>query len=416
MFRIANLISGAAIVFAASSVLGGQFDWPEWRGPDRDGVSSDQNLMTEWPAGGPEVVFNITGIGGGYSGVAVANGRIYTMGERESGSFLFALNEEDGEIIWEKQVGRAGAPGWGDFAGPRSTPTVDGERVYALSHYGELVCVEAEDGEEVWRVHLVDDLGGKRPEWGFAESPLVDGERLVCTPGGGEGAIAALNKQTGEVLWRTEGLTDEAGYSSIVIATFGELRQYVQLTPESVVGVDPASGFELWRAARKGKTAVIPTPVVKPPFIYVTSGYGAGCNLFKVTRNGTDFAVEEVYANKLIVNHHGGVVLMDGYIYGHSDTEGWVCQDLETGEAMWNERRQQRKGSIAGFPGHLILRAEANEGTVVLLKATPDGFTERGRFDQIGRSDKNSWPHPVIANGRLYLRDQGRLLAYKIRE
>jgi outer membrane protein assembly factor BamB len=388
--------------------------WHQWRGPNRDGISLETGLLQQWPAGGPPLAWKAENLGAGYSGVSVAGGKIFTMGDGPDESLVIALDEATGERLWSARVGKPG--GGGGYPGPRCTPTVDGDLVFALGQYGDLVCLETQTGKEVWRKHLVTDFGGKMMSgWGYSESPLVDGNKVLCTPGGGQGTVVALDKATGAVLWRTQKLKDAAAYSSIVTGEIGGKKQYVQFTDASVFGLDPESGQVLWRAARKGRTAVIPDPVIHDDHVYVTSGYGIGCNLFKVSKAGQQFSAEEVYSNKVMINHHGGVVRRGDYLYGYSDGRGWTCQEFKSGEAAWTERSKLAKGSIAYADGKLYLRAESGRGTVLLIEASPGGFIEKGRFDQPDRSDKHSWPHPVIANGKLYLRDQGVLLCYDLK-
>jgi outer membrane protein assembly factor BamB len=290
---------------------------------------------------------------------------------------------------------------------------VDGELLYSLDQWGELVCFATATGVEKWRKDLVKDLSGSRPGWGFAEAPLVDGDKVIVTPGGSQGAIAALDKKSGVVLWRSKEFTDAPHYSSIIIAEIGGVRQYIQLTAASVAGVAAADGKLLWRAARRGDTAVIPTPLQQDGFVYVTSGYGAGCNLFQVNANGGNFAVQQVYANKIMVNHHGGVIKVGDLVYGYSDSKGWTCQDFKTGAAKWQNKERLGKGSISFADGHFYLRAES-KGIVALIEASPAGYKEHGRFTPPDLSGKETWPHPVIANGRLYLRDQDLLLCYNV--
>jgi outer membrane protein assembly factor BamB len=280
----------------------------------------------------------------------------------------------------------------------------------------QLYLLDATAGQERWRKNLAKDFHGQVGGWGYSESPLVDGDKLVCTPGGDGGAIVALNKKTGEELWRTKDFKDPAEYSSIVIAELGGTRQYVQLTGNSVAGVAPNDGRLLWHATRHGSTAVIPTPICHDDHVYVTSGYGIGCNLFKITKTSDEFKAEEVYAKKVMVNHHGGVVRVGDYLYGYSDGKGWVCQNFKTGEAGWEEKGKLGKGSLTCADGHLYLRSESGKGTVVLIEATPQAFKEKGRFDQPDRSQQNSWAHPVVANGKLYLRDQDVLLCYDVKQ
>ena len=411
-------LAGACLLVSANCPAA-TGDWPQWRGPNRDGISTEKGLLKQWPAGGPALVWTATGLGVGYSGLTMAGNRIYTVGDSAGGNNVIALNRADGKILWTAKLGKPGAPGWGGFAGPRSSVTIDGDHVYALGQYGELACLSAADGKEIWRKNLVSDLGGSLMEWGFSESPLVDGDLVLVTPGGEQGTLAALDKKTGEVRWRSTEWKDGAHYSSIIIANLCGMRQYVQLTDKSVAGVSPADGKLLWKAARKGATAVIPTPIAADDHVYVTSGYGAGCNVFKISKDGDSFKAEQVYANKVMVNHHGGAVKIGDNVYGHSDGKGWTCQNFKTGEAVWQEKEKLKKGSIAFADGLLFCREEADKKksvkcTIALLEATPGGYKELGRFDQPNRSDMNSWTHPVIAGGKLYIRDQDVLLCYDV--
>jgi outer membrane protein assembly factor BamB len=276
-----------------------------------------------------------------------------------------------------------------------------------------MICVTSNDGKIKWKKHFVDDFDGTVPKWGYSESPLVDGNQVVVTPGGPKGAIVALNKQTGDVIWQSKEFTDEAHYSSIVAAEFGGVHQYVQLTSESVVGISPKDGSVLWKAARAGRVAVIPTPIVEGNYVYVTSGYDVGCNLFKVTLKDGKFTVEQVYKNRNMVNHHGGVVKVGDYLYGYSDSKGLVCQNFLTGDIVWGERDRVKKGAVSCADGMLYFREERS-GDMVLIEADPKSYSEKGRFAQPDRAKEMAWPHPVLAAGRLYLRDQNTLLCYDL--
>ena len=407
---LASIISLVALTSTTSAATG---DWPRFRGANCDGVSAEKGLLQDLPAGGPPLVWKATDLGVGYSTVSVVGDRLYTIGEDETACSVIALDTADGKRVWATNLGKPGAPGMPAFEGPRATPTIDGDLVVAVGQWGDVACFETGQGKELWHKDFIKDFGGKRPQWGFSESPLIDGDKVVFTPGGMEGAIVALNKKTGATLWRSKGFTDSPHYSSIIVAQIGGVRQYVQLTSESVVGVAAADGKVLWRAPRKGRTAVIPTPIYSDGYVYVTSGYGVGCNLFKITAAGGKFTAEEVYANKEMANKHGGVIKIGDCIYGHSDDTGWTCQDLKTGTAKW-KNNQLRKGSITYADGRFWIRAE-DKGTLVLIEASPAAWKEHGRFEQPERSAKKAWPYPVIAQGRLYLRDMGTLLCYNIK-
>lgn len=409
LFRNAVVIVLSVVLISGAALAA---DWAQWRGPNRDGCSSETGLLASWPEGGPVLAWKATGIGAGFSTVAIAGDRIYTTGEKGDSDFVHCLALNGGKMIWSTKYGKSGAPGWGGFTGPRGTPTIDGEMLYVIGQFGEVACLKTADGSMVWSKDLTKDFGGKRPEWGFSESALIDGDKMICTPGGSKGAIVALDKKTGNLLWQTDGFKDEAHYSSIVMAEIGGVKQYIQLTSESVVGV-AADGKLLWKAVRKGKTAVIPTPVVSGNKVYVTSGYGAGCNLFEITKTDGAFGAKQVYAERSMSDHHGGAVLVGDFVYGHCDSQGWVCQELATGQIKWAEKGQIGKGSVVFADGKLFLRAE-DKGVVGMIAATPEGYKELGRFVQPGFGKPKTWPHPVIFGKKLYLRDQDQLLCYDV--
>jgi outer membrane protein assembly factor BamB len=352
-------------------------------------------------------------LGRGYSEVSVVGQLIFTMGDKEESSTVEAFNAADGKPVWSAKIGKAGAPGWGGFAGPRCTPTVADGLVFAVDQWGEMVCVTEADGKEQWHKSFEKDFGATRPEWGWSESPLVDGDQVVVTPGGPQGDIVALDTKTGAKRWQTTDFTDEVHYSSIIAAEIDGVRTYIQLTVAHVVGVAPKDGKVLWKAPRKGATAVITTPIYSDHQVYVSSGYGIGCNLFKIQANSGAFTAEQVYANKVMANHHGGVVHVGDKLYGYSEAKGWVCQDFKTGQMVWNEKEKLKKGCLAFADGKLICREE-DSGTVALVDASPAGYAEHGRFAQPDRATEKAWTHPTIVNGKLYLRDQDLLFCYDL--
>jgi outer membrane protein assembly factor BamB len=268
----------------------------------------------------------------------------------------------------------------------------------------------------LWK-KTMEEFGGQVPDWGYTESVLVDGDKVVCTPGGSRGAILALNKMTGEPVWQSKEFKDGAQYASLIAADHNGARQLIQLTQKSVVGVDAKDGKLLWRTDWSGRTAVIPTPIFHDGHVYVTSGYGAGCKLVKIDK---DNALKQVYANKLMKNHHGGVILLGEHVYGFSDDVGWACQDFKTGELAWSEKGKLGKGAI-GCAGNRLYLLEESSGDVVLIDASPKGWKEHGRFrlepqTKLRKPSGRIWTHPVISNGRLYLRDQEILYCYDVRE
>lgn len=386
-------------------------DWPQWLGPTRDGRSAETGLLKQWPKDGPPLAWKSKGLGQGYATVSIAEGTIYTCGDIDDGSFIVAL-DLTGKKRWTAKLGKPGEQG--GFHGPRGTPTVAAGRVYSLGQFGELVCVDAASGQEKWRHQLTKEFGGQCGGWGYSESPLVVGDVVLCTPGGSKGTVLALNKETGQPKWQSKDWTDSAEYASLIETSIGGVNQYVQLTGKSVAGLNPSNGAVLWKAARRGSTAVIPTPICRDGSVYVSSGYGIGCNLFRVTKQGSEFSASEIYANKVMVNHHGGVIFHEGHLYGFSDGKGWTCQNFKTGEAVWNSKALG-KGALTYAEGHFYLRSEDGKGRVALIEASPDGYKEKGAFDQPDRTGLNSWAHPVVCNGFLYLRDQDLLLCYDVR-
>ena len=287
-----TLIVLTLVAFTLTTPAFGE-DWAQWRGPNRDAKSLETGLLEKWPEDGPPLAWKATGIGGGYSSIAIANGRIFTMGDLDDGSYVIVLNENDGSRIWKTRIGEAG--GHRRYPGPRGTPTIDGGQIFVLNQHADVVCLDAETGNTNWSVNLVDDYSGKMMSgWKYSESPLVDGDQVICTPGGADGTLLALDRKSGETLWQTEGWTDPAGYSSVITATIDGTRQYVQLTGKSVAGIDPDSGTVLWHADREGKTAVISTPIVQENTVFVTSGYGIGCNAFRVTQDVTNWQAEQL--------------------------------------------------------------------------------------------------------------------------
>jgi len=390
-------------------------DWPWFGGPAHDGKSTETGLLKDWPQAGPPLVWKTTGIGDGYASLVQQGQTLYTAGDKGETSFVVALNATDGKPIWSSKLGKSGPVGDPKFDGPRGTPTMDGGSLFMLGQWGDLVCFESNSGKEIWRKDLTKDFGGVNPHWGYSESPLVDGNQVVVTPGGSDGAMVALDKKTGAVIWRSRDFTDSPHYSSMIVEDFGGVRQYIQLTAASVAGIAAKDGKLLWKAPRKGNVAVIPSPVFKAGLVYVTSGYGVGCNCFKLTPADGKFTAEEVYANKVMVNHHGGVIELDGNVYGYSDGKGWTCQDLKSGEAKWQEKEKLGKGTILYADGRFYLRQEDKKGTLALIEASASGYKEHGRFDPPDRSSKNSWPHLSLSNGRLYVRDQDVLLCYDVK-
>jgi outer membrane protein assembly factor BamB len=410
-------------------------DWPQYRGPNRDDVSAEKGLLTAWPKEGPPLIWTYGNAGVGYSGPAVVGNRLYTLGGRGDDEFLIALDLEsvkDGTVseAWAAKVGPTfqwTGNHWS--AGPSTTPTVDGELTFALGGMGDLLCVEMATGAERWRKNLPADLkaevnpiggGPKKLGWGYTGSPLIDGDRLICIPGGPLGTVAALDKKSGDVLWRSADVTDQAAYTSPMAAEIDGVRQYVVLTNRGLLGVAANNGKLLWSYRRNPPygTEVVNSPIVRGNLIYATVGAGQGCDLIRVVKDGDEFKTETVYANKNLANHHGNVVLVGDHVFGFSESRGWTCQKFDTGETLWSERRRLPGGAVTYADGRLYCYSE-NDGTVALVEASPTAWMEQGRFkipqqSMLRRPRGKIWTPPVVSGGRLFLRDQELIFCFNV--
>jgi outer membrane protein assembly factor BamB len=396
-----------------AAVPAGAADWPAWRGADRSGVSPETGLLKTWPAGGPKLLWKAAGMGEGYGEPAVVGDRIYLTGNNGmDNEFVQALSAKDGSSLWVTRLGKVGPNTSAPYPGARSTPTVDGDVLYALGSDGDLVGVETAAGKERWRKSLRADFGGKPGVWAYAESPLIDGDALVCTPGGSETSMAALNKKTGAVIWKAH-VPDagEAAYASPIAAEAGGTRQYIQFLRNGVVSVAAKDGTLLWRYTKLATPTNCCTPIVRGDrvFISMAGPGGAGHALLKLAADGKGVSV--VYEGKDLAVHHGGVVLVGDALFGATNSV-LACLDFATGAKKW-DHRSVGKGSVAAADGRLYVRSE--RGPIALVEATPAGYREAGQFDQPDRSGKNAWPHPVISGGRLYIRDWDVLLCYDIK-
>ncbi len=399
-------------------------DWPGFHGPSRDSICRDIGLLETWPEDGLKLLWKVEGLGSGFSSVSIAGGRLFTMGDLDlddetQSQFVIALDVKTGRRLWAAEIG----PGHDD--GPRCTPTVDSGLVYALGTGGDLVCLDVATGAIRWRKNLPDDFGGVMMSgWKYSESPLVDGNKVICTPGGNDAAMIALDKVTGATIWTCklpqigdEGV-DGGGYSSAVAADIHGVRQYVQVLGRGVIGVDAETGRFLWGYNRIANTiANITSPVVYGNYVFVTTAYNTGAALVKVVREDGDFGAREVYfiGSRDFQNQHGGVVLVDGYIYGgHGANRGHpTCIEFATGKVAWQERSKVRgSASVLYADGNVLFRYD--RGDLILAKATPQAFVVKGRFKPTC-DEGPAWAHPVIHNGRLYLRHRNILSTYDLR-
>ena len=383
-------------------------DWPQWQGPDRTRISKETGLLKEWPASGPPAVWTATGLGSGYGSMAVAGDRIFVQGARGRNSVVIALNRADGKEVWSKALG---APQTNDQGpGPRGTPTVDGDRLYVLSENGDLACLKT-DGTMVWQRNILRDFRGPQLRWLISESPLVDGPHVIVSPGGPGAGMVKLDKMTGKTVWTAKDLSDPAGYSSVIAADVQGVRTYMTFTAAAGVGVRASDGKLMFRYPRAAnRVANVATPIFSNDKVFFTSAYGTGGGLLDLTAQNGEVAAKEAYFTLNMKNHHGGVVLVDGYLYGFNDSI-LSCLEFATGKVIWRDR-SVGKGSVTFADGRLYIQGENN--VFGLAEASPSGYREKGRFT-IPDKGLPSWAHPVISDGHLYVRNQDTLLVYDIR-
>ncbi|MSU57292.1 MAG: polyvinylalcohol dehydrogenase [Pedosphaera sp.] len=414
--RKVSLVQFAALALVALPL--GAADFPQWRGPQRTGVSAETGLLQAWPKDGPKLLWQVKDIGTGYSTPSVVGDRIYLAGnEGLENEFALALSAKDGRRVWSTKLGKVGNPKQEpNYPAARSTPTVDRKFLYALGSDGDLVCLDTAKGTEVWRKNLRTDFGGRHGEWAYAESPLVDGDALICTPGGTNATLVALNKKTGDVIWKCalpEG--DDASYSSVNPAEVSGVKQYVQFLSKGLVGVEAKTGRLLWRFEKtaKGSPAVILMPLVSDGMIY-SGAYRATCALVKPAKKDGAFTVEEIYSAKNLPVGLGGVVKVGDFFYGSSSVSA-LCVEFKTGTIKWEERSL---GPCSWLAADQRLYVHAESGDVALLEPSPDAYRERGRFTPANRPSERgqskAWAYPVVANGRLYIRELNSLWCYDI--
>lgn len=390
----------------AAAQTGG--DWPQWRGPNRDGISKETGLLKQWPAEGPPLVWKATGAGRGYSSLAIAHGRLFTLGLRGDREHVIAFDIATGKEAWATPYGSGFRNDRGD--GPRGTPTVEGDRLYALGGSGDLSCLDAKTGRIVWTMNVLQKFGGSNITWGISESPLVIGEKVLVNAGGPGASIVALNKKDGSLIWKSQ--SDRAGYSSAIPVEAGGATQVVFFTSSRAVGLDLRDGRLLWEYPRAANNvANAATPIARGNRVFISSDYGNGGGLVEIKAGDKGVTAQEIYFTKDMRNHHSSSVLIGDYLYGYSSSI-LTAMRFDTGEVAWRDR-SVGKGSLVFADGHLYCLSE--NGVVGLVEATPEGYREKGRF-RIAQDSLPTWTHPVVAGGRLYLRDQDTIYAYDVRQ
>ena len=408
----------AAVTLGGLAVAAGAADWPQWRGPQRNGISQETGLLKTWPPEGPKLLWQVRDLGSGYSTPAVVGERLYLINNRGLDSeYVQALSVRDGKQVWTTPLGKVGNPDQEPaYPGARSTPTVDGQLLYALGSDGDLVCMETASGRVRWKKNLRAEFGGQPGKWAYAESPLIDGDVLVCTPGGAQATLVALNKRTSDVIWKSAVPgADLAAYASPIVVQAGGVKQYVQLLDKGLVGVDARNGKFLWRFDRtiRNSPANIPTPVAHDGYVYTATARGGG-GLVRLKVEGDSVTAEPVYAAQRLPSAIGGAVRVGEHLYG-TTSAGLMCVEFTTGTVKWQERGVGA-GSVCYADGSLYVHGE--NGQVALVEATPEAYREKGKFtppNQPDRGRSQAWSYPVVANGRLYIHDAGTVWCYDVK-
>lgn len=420
MHRILTLllcVEAAALADTNPKLAG----WHQWRGPNRDGISTETGLLKEWPAEGPKLLWQIKGFGQGMGSVSIGGGKIFVLGKRKEGQCITALDLATQQEKWFAVVSEKGDA-------PNGAPTFDGERVYAVSKDGKLLCCDASAGKELWRKDFAVDFGGSMMSgWGYSESPLVDGDSVIVVPGANDAMMVALNRKTGDLIWKaaipadvgTRG-KDGAGYTGAIISNGAGVKQYLTLVGRGLISVRASDGKTLWtyNAVANG-TANIPTPLVWDDYVFTSSGYGTGAALLQLKKDGDNVIAEEKYFLNAgtFQNHHGGMVRLGDHIYaGNGHNNGLpICLDWKTGTVAWeqSERPGKESAAVIAADGRLYFRWQ--DGTMGLIEASPSGYALKGSF-KLPVVQGPSWPHPAIHEKKLYVRVQDTLLCFDVAE
>jgi len=378
----------------------------QWRGPNRNGIYNETGLLKSWPQNGPALLWHFDDLGAGHASAAVTKSTVYTCGTEGTNGFVIALSLE-GKLIWKTEYGKEWFDNW---EGVRTTPLVVEDKIYIVSSYGKLVCLDAENGSIIWIVGLFEDYDGRNIVWGITENLLVDGDKLICTPGGKEANVIALNKNSGKLIWKSKGNGEKSAYCSPALIKWANKNIFVTMTENHILGIDAADGKLLWKHQQTNQYSVhANTPLYDDGFLYCVSGYGKGGVMLKLSDDGN--SITEVWRNTSLDNRIGGVVLLDGKIYGSGDySRKWICLDWKTGKELFTSNFL-KNGTIISADGMLYCYDEA--GFVVLVEPTANSFKETGRF-KVPFGEKQHWAHLVVANKKLYVRHGSSLMVYSI--
>ena len=414
--RLVAAIVTCSVLAAGTMASAETPSWPVFHGPNGDNISTETGLLKEWPEDGPPLVWTAEGIGEGYASVSLAGGVIYTAGNIEDNTVITAM-DLDGKTKWQAECGKAWKAG---PKGTRATPTIDGDRLYYENPYGDVVCMDVAGGKKIWEINILDQFDGRNPIWALSESVVIDGDNAICCPFGKKASVVALDKKTGQVVWAAES-TDEkggekAGYATISIVKFAGRRMILAMSGKALVGVDAGNGQLLFRYEHETKHDVNATqPIFKDGMVFITSGYGSGSEMVKLTASGGKITAEQAWENKDLDNHHGDVILLDGYLYGADMKRNWICLDWETGQTKYSDPGVG-KGALTAADGMLYTQAENEKNrTVGLVKPTPKGHQLVSQFTFPEGGNGRVWAHPVVCAGHLYIRHGNKLYAFNVK-
>ena len=389
----------------------GAAEWPQFHGPRRDNLSDETGLLKQWPPDGPKRLWTAKGIGHGFSTVAIAGGLIYTTGNVGADTVITALSL-DGKTRWTARNGPACKH---DRPGTRSTPTLDGNRLYHENANGDLACLDARTGKPIWSVNILKKFRGRNTTWGLSESPLIDGGNVICVPGGAGAGVVALDKMTGDTVWVCKETREKPGYASPIAIEFGGVRQIVTMLQKSVVGVRADTGKLLWQQPHVAfADETVSTPIFHDRFIFVSTLPPGSSQCIELRAESGGISAKRAWQSKALAVHHGDAVLVDGHVHGSNYRGKWLCLALETGEVK-HAAAGVGKGSLTYADGMLYTYSEKG-GTVGLVPATPKGHRVTSRFRVPVGGSGPAWAHPVVCGGRLYLRHSDFLYCYDIKE
>lgn len=392
----------------------GKCHWSQFHGEQRNNISKDKNLLKQWSEGGPKLLWKTSGIGHGFSTVSIVDGIIYTAGNIDDYTYITAL-DMFGNMLWQTKSGKIFS---GSYPGSRGTPTIYDGKLYHLNCNGYIACLDAKTGKEIWSLNIMEKLNGRLPEWGLAESLLVDGDKIICCVGGEEISVVAISRHNGEIIWACKGIGDKPGYVSPILVDYKGLRQFITMMSASAISINADTGELLWKYDHPiPYGSNISTPIYYDGYVIIFGTFAFGATKFRLNVDGNKCTIEKIWHTEELDNEHGGVTLIDGYLYGHADGNHkwrhWACLELETGKTMYAvDGLPGATGTQTYADGMLYLLGES--GDVALMPPNPNGFNIISRFKLPKEDNSPLWAHPVVCGGRLYIRHGQTLYVYDV--